>query len=247
MEMSRHANNSKYVTNLAKGIIDAMIKRKAALFDNPIMVAALFLDPRYRSEICQDENKVLLAKATLGNIWEKAKAIHQGISVANDETDEPLVISDTDDQCLDEELNLAVLFDRLDKKYKAEDGLESDEIDKYVQSNDDFFFKSKYDIMLLCENFNPLNRLKSGSSVVEFWETQIAAHPELHFLATIIYAINPTEVEIERDFSGLGHIFNEKRCNLSESLLADTLLLHLNSELFKIITKKHIDELDKPV
>lgn len=58
-------------TNLACCPIHAMDQRKEAIFNNSTMLAAIYLDPRYRNEILHNESLVKQAKQMLINIWRR--------------------------------------------------------------------------------------------------------------------------------------------------------------------------------
>lgn len=64
--------------------------------------------------------------------------------------------------------------------------------------------------------------------------------PELYKLAMVVFAVPPTEVQIERDFSDLKWIFTERRYNLSQARLEAILFLHLNKDLFYKINQKQV-------
>lgn len=58
-----------YKTSLAKHLLNAITDRKNIIFKNPFMGCALFLDPRFRSQL--DEQKVQESKQMMCNIWQR--------------------------------------------------------------------------------------------------------------------------------------------------------------------------------
>lgn len=62
-------------SNLAKSLLKACTSRKENVFNNPLMNAAIFLDPRFRKSILNDETKVECAIQTLRNIWKRIKML----------------------------------------------------------------------------------------------------------------------------------------------------------------------------
>lgn len=60
-----------FKTNIAKYMLDNYNDRKSVIFDNPAMVCALYLDPRFRCEIMHNEEVILQAKASLLNLWRR--------------------------------------------------------------------------------------------------------------------------------------------------------------------------------
>lgn len=78
--------------------------------------------------------------------------------------------------------------------------------------------------------------LSSEKSVLEFWDSQ--KDSMLYGVAMALYTIPPTQVQIERDFSTLGHIFTERRYRLSQERLEDILLINLNKDIFYDVKKE---------
>lgn len=78
---------------------------------------------------------------------------------------------------------------------------------------------------------------------MRYWESVKETHFELYDLAMIIFSVPPTEVQIERDFSSLKHIFTDRRYNLTQKRLESILLIHLNKDLFYKVNKRQIDML----
>lgn len=79
LEMQLHLNacskRTNYKSNLAKHLTSTLSERKEVIFKNPFMASALFLDPRFRSQIVRDEQKVDQAKETLKSIWRRLLAL----------------------------------------------------------------------------------------------------------------------------------------------------------------------------
>lgn len=75
LEMQLHikscVQNVNFKTTLAQQLQDALIRRKENIFANPFMASALYLDPRYRSEVMKDSDKIEQAKNTLINLWHR--------------------------------------------------------------------------------------------------------------------------------------------------------------------------------
>lgn len=80
-------------------------------------------------------------------------------------------------------------------------------------------------------------------SVLEYWETQ--KQTPLYDLAMAVYSIPPTQVQIERDFSSLGHIFTERRYRLSQERLEQILLIYFNKDLFYVVKNEELSNILK--
>lgn len=90
------------------------------------------------------------------------------------------------------------------------------------------------DIEIELELFDP-EPMSTDKCIFEYWNSRQKEHKNLYTLATCIYAIPPTEVEVERDFSQLNFVFTQRRQSLSEENLEAILLIHLNKDLFYVI------------
>lgn len=163
-----------------------------------------------------NEEKVAQAKETLTNLW------HRINETSVQEESQPNELTSTS---------------------SSVDFNESDELDKFLgftQSNNNRLI----DIEFWLDNFDP-DRLSSKESVLKYWQTVKSVHVELYQLAQIVYSIPPTEVQIERDFSKLGYVFNDRRCNLIQDRLEDVMILNLNPDLFGVVKQEELHELMK--
>lgn len=228
-------NKYKHETNrtkLAEKLLSNMQRRKSALFDNPAMVVAVFLDPRYRHHIENNPAKMKLAKDTLCYLWQRLKIVKQGNassnSVLNDSNSSNTSKSSTE---------MDQMFSELDQHY-AQQGIA-------VQQKETQCDADKTRIYAILDSFNPVangNRLQSKESIIAFWEDHKDEYKGIYPLACVIYGINPSEVPIERDFSALRHIFNERRARLSIDLLQDILLIHMNKDLFYLVCEECLEQ-----
>lgn len=66
------ARKTSYKTSLANHLLDAVIQRKEAIYSNPFMTCAIFLDPRYRNQITSNETKVEESKRMLVDLWNRS-------------------------------------------------------------------------------------------------------------------------------------------------------------------------------
>lgn len=68
--------------------------------------------------------------------------------------------------------------------------------------------------------------------VWKYWYDMRFQHPLLYDLAKTVFAVAPTEVSVERNFSTLDFILNKKRASLHDENLEMILFLKLNHSLF---------------
>lgn len=62
-------------TKLAEKLLAEMKNRKNDLFENPAMLAAIYLDPRYRHDIENDDDKVRAAKMIIAKLWQRLQMV----------------------------------------------------------------------------------------------------------------------------------------------------------------------------
>lgn len=220
-----------YQTKLANYLLSALGERYDAHFSNPFMSSALFLDPRYRSQIMNDECKMNEAKATLMNVWRRLIVLKSAVPT-DAAASEPINVSNT--------------------STSSEPSFEfnsDEEMDKYLkgaaqnQSNVQLQMEqAEGDIEMLLDLFDP-PLANPKTDVLEFWENEKEKNESLHTLAMVVFAIPPTEVQIERDFSKLSFVFNKLRCKLTEERLEDIMIINLNSDIFFDVKKEQIIEL----
>lgn len=197
-----------------KTAIYALKNRNENIFKNPFMLCALYLDPRFRNAVISCPEKRDEAQKTLAKIWHRINETNA--SSSNDSTVEE--INDSSDLSFDD-------FDESQAVYQLHNP---------TTTND----QRPTDIEIKIQSFQP--DPTTFTSILQYWESMKETEPELYKLAMVVFAIPPTEVQIERDFSNLKWIFSERRYNLSQARLEAILLLHLNKDLFYKVNDKQI-------
>lgn len=64
-------------TNFTLCLLQALDNRKQTIMENPAMLCALFLDPRYRNVILRDEQRKHQAVTMLSNLWQRTEFIRK--------------------------------------------------------------------------------------------------------------------------------------------------------------------------
>lgn len=225
MELSlRHySNKTSLQTNLSKRLLDAMCSRKENIFSNPFMASAIYLDPRFRSQIIFNEEKVNEAKNTLINLWRRMHVIGSKSNNTSNVSAESLEF--------DEQIEL--------DKYLVEN--RDANITESIENNNE-----NDNIEMLIDLFAP-GTLSSSESVIDYWESIKQDNAQLYKLAMVVFAIPPTEVQIERDFSKLDYVFNDRRCKLAHERLEDIMIINLNPDLFYVVKHEEIAELNQQI
>lgn len=211
-------------TGLEKLLVKALRERKQrhAIFDNPLMKAALYLDPRFRRQITRDHESTDTAKETLLTVSRRLIALSEitRTDTSNPSTEERV---SSDDDSFDAQKAFDEYFNRTTA----------------IESNYHSDFEASLDI------FDP-PVMPISASVLEYWHKSYDEHSKLLFdVAMAILAIPPTEVAIERDFSTLRFILNDLRTNLSPKTLENILTINLNKSLYLQINEMEISKLEK--
>ncbi|XP_031626200.1 uncharacterized protein LOC116342650 [Contarinia nasturtii] len=240
MKLSQMLSNPhQNCTDLAKNLKLHLDIRKKRLIENPLMQCALFLDPRFKCELDGDSERTIFMKLILDNVRNRIQSIKND----NEQTEEEETNSEVPNKSTD---NMNDFYTELDQQYEAS-GIGALGGDFSTISPD--YSKDKSDIAIAVNKYEHFvfgTRMKSSDSVHSFWESNKKTFgPELYEIASVIFAIPPTQTTVERYFSGLKLLFTEYRCQLSEDLLECCLLIHLNKDLYKkvkILDIKKVEE-----
>lgn len=235
-----------FKTNLAKFMFDKYNERKKAIFNNPAMVCALYLDPRFRCEIMHNEQMKEQAKQSLLNVWRRINYIRHNESQAEFRSaGNDTAIQSTNNCSGSSDLDMNIDFNdsHLLDNYLSREQTQSEQLENVGESTESASHVHNYDdIETIVDVFDP-EKLSSDTDILAYWETMKQSHGELYQLAMVVFSVPPTEVPIERDFSHLEYIFSNRRYNLSPDLLDDILLIHLNSDLFYLVKADELNRL----
>lgn len=211
-----------YGGELASLLLTNMEKRKHVLLENPAMLCAILLDPRFCCEL-KDEKKEK-AIDTILNLWKKIKAFMESKTPSDD-------INDTDDS-IDEDISIestTMLKRYMEKKEAAQ------------QKKTNPYSANVFAITEEIESFIEYDHDVPDGGIHDFWHKNQLKFPRLFILAEIVYAISPTQAIVERAFSTLSHLYPPKRNQLLEGLLDDSLVICLNEELLVMVNEEDIE------
>lgn len=147
LHLEKCVNKTCYQTSLASYLLDALIIRQDSIFSNPFMIAAIFLDPRFRNQITSDEIKVVEAKNLLCDLWRR---ISHRIAQTQQENQ-----NNSPEICFDFDANVELDNYLSGKRTTAVNDSEND---------------PHFDIELAIELFQP-SRLPPNNSILEYWKT----------------------------------------------------------------------------
>lgn len=198
----------------ASNLIQFMTAREKNLFGNSTVLAALFLDSRYRLFLKDKPMEKHTAMTHLTCVWkrlEDLKPVEERISNANDVNTE--LADDVDE--------LDILLSSLENAPSSHIQSGCDKIAVQLQKFDDEMANVKRD--------------ERSKHPMDFWESKKNKYPDIYQIACVIFAAAPTEVSVERCFSGLAFILNKYRCSLTDENLNNILFIRLNKAIFKNI------------
>lgn len=221
------------LTKLARHLLNCMGNRKAKVIETPLMICAVFLDPRYKCTIESDYEKIQMAKITIEQIWNRMKLV-KGVDSKEDEKQKSLAKKN----------NIEDFYAELDLHLNQTLGLHPSSTGHGLGTGtDDSNDKgsiinaiSQYELAI--SGF----RMKSSDSIHEFWENKKTEFGILYEIAAVVFAIPPTQASVERNFSALKYMLTDKRYNLKAELLESLLLIHLNRNIFAEVQKAEIEE-----
>lgn len=216
-------------TNLAANLLKRIDDRKSKLIENEVMLCAIYLDPRFKKDLDNNQEKAQFAQVALKNIWKHMQSLKEPVN------DAPIVTNMPSHE--KSQSRLADFFDELD---------EMDEQCTSLNLQNDHLSDEIEIAIHQYESFVKDIRLKSKDSVHAFWDTNKEnLGPVLYKVACAVFAVPPTQASVERTFSALKYLFSDSRYRLSESTLETLMLVHTNADLYYLIKEielKHLFE-----
>lgn len=173
-----------YQTNFASCLIEALDERKKDIFNNPTMLAALYLDPRYRGDILQNNTLVERAQEMLISVWRRLVDFH------------PELVNESSKNFSAESSGINMNIDFNNTKV-LEEYLSGNNAQNEQPIADNRGLGIEGEIEL----FQP-DKISLDCGVISYWQSIKEEQKNL-------YAIPPAETQIERDFSILEFIFTQ--------------------------------------
>ncbi|XP_065318758.1 uncharacterized protein LOC135926756 [Gordionus sp. m RMFG-2023] len=198
----------KNPNHFAQLLYSCLKNREERFIKNEILLAAIYLDPRYKVLLSDDDK--ICAKKHLVNLWRRIKSLTT-----------PILSDDiSSDEVIEQEDDLEKLIQLKERQ------------EKILKRGPTIAEKS---IGTIITGFSDYKRLDKKENILHFWESAKLEHPELYILSKILFAVPATQVSVERSFSHLKFILSPHRSRMSEQLLEDIMLIRLN-KIFKIDT-----------
>lgn len=138
---------------------------------------------------------------------------------------------------------LVNLHDKLQNKQSQNQIIEReiDELELMLMATDmnaddvteeDFVGGDSSSIQREFELFKRIKRVEKENSVLAFWKENKIKFPQMYRLARVLFSVSNGQTSVERAFSALNYVYNDRRCNLNADILNDILMIRLNKEIF---------------
>lgn len=179
-----------------------MNRYKNQLFENPVLVSAVYLDPRYQRSLSKEKRE--LAIFFLSGLFENALLLESR--------------SDTSGQ-----------HQQMDNIQANDDFIAFlDSLGSCGNTTTLHEPETEKPITTLLKNFDGI-QMNLNTSVLEFWYQNRSSQPELWRLSSIVHGVPPTQTSIEQAFSAFPLILTPRRNRISDDVLQNILLVRLNS------------------
>lgn len=191
--------------NLTYELERALEKRKSEVLDTPMMLAAIYLDPRVKFKLNATQKECAMLYLKQLNTRNQQLASNRDEVQAENET---FLANNTLDE-LNEEFNSAQMY----------------EIDDDPVSDTNL-------LMIAFAEYEKVKHVDFKNTVMNFWRIHKNDFPLIYPLACIVHAIPASQCLEERHFSSFSYIRNSKRCTLGAENVQNILTVRLNKELF---------------
>lgn len=216
--LSLRIKTSKRTDELSTELIKQMNFWHEKLTENPAIVAAVYLDPRYQRATGEFKQ---LAIDFLVRLHFKQKRIEsRGMNEQGDDEPGGSNINENSDNSLDEieEYLSAYSSTCFTNSTSNVDCIGEEEEELRIREILEDFYGQKEQLSV---------------NILDYWNNHRNKWPELYKLASVVFAIPPTQTTVERAFSSLVLILTARRTRLHGDILQNILLVRLNSKLFK--------------
>lgn len=201
---------------LANELLVQMKSRENVLFNNHVLNAAVFLDPRYQQYMPTRKREDAIKYLT--ELQNKLNRIVRNSTSEIDGTRDAPELNENNTE-------LAAFLANNYGDDSSFDDINTTESENIAASND---------IKDILNNFIG-EKDSLDTCVFRYWENNIESKPDLYKLASIIHSVPPTQTSVERAFSAMALILTPLRTRMSNDNLENVLLLRLNKEVFNEI------------
>lgn len=192
-------------------------KREKCLLENTIVLAALYLDPRFHFLLTVDQKEKAQnhLKSLYANLVEMENQPQSQNDVPFVNQQPSSGMENLVQNCDNEEDEVDDLVAYLNEKENEQRGTNSN----YYQNFD-----------LEITNFLPERLCDHTINIINYWDIKSQQYPVLSKLAKIVHSVPATQVTVERSFSTLRWILSDLRNRLTTKNLENILMVNLNNE-----------------
>ncbi|XP_016663574.1 uncharacterized protein LOC107884945 [Acyrthosiphon pisum] len=202
-------------TLISKKLLQHIVDREKYIMANKVLLAAIFLDPRYK--ITLNEDKCNTAIDHLIKVW-----IHlKNVELKNSIQETTPNIEDRQESSNSSTDSTDELENFLKNKDKKNDSVS---IDFDVSNSQTSTIATRIETLLKSYHIDQ-KRLNNKVNILQFWKTMEASNPELSQLAKVVFSAPATQVSVERLFSGLKFILSPYRKSETNNCLLKLLVL----------------------
>lgn len=205
---------SKNDDELSQNLLFQMNEYHERLIKNPTLAAAVFLDPRYQRALKGDRETAIYFLSSLH------RKIQENENFGVEQPETSIITNQSDDN---------ESFGELEAYLNACCSIAGGSGDQDVLN---FNSHGENKILDCLYEFSGVE-VPLRTPVLEYWEKQRQSRPDLYKLASVIYAIPPTQSTVERAFSSLPIVLTSRRTNLGADCLQNILLVRLNKKHYE--------------
>lgn len=196
-------NNSSFQTLISE-ILDKMKFYQESLLANPVILSAIYLDPRYQTILKPEQKKVAIEHLLFLNTR------FEELQKRNNETN--VNISEPAPERSSFEDIQSYISSLEQENIEAQNSTENNNLKSMLQA-----FDKKY----------PPKNL----SFLDFWKQRPNEEKDLFRIALLVSIVSPTQNTVERGFSAFSVIFSPLRTKMGDNVLNNILIARLNPDL----------------
>ncbi|XP_032791086.2 uncharacterized protein LOC116928109 [Daphnia magna] len=208
-----------------------MKKRLSVLLKSEVVLAALYLDPRYnyyfifavlflttphppilfKYNVILEEDQLKAAQKQLMKLWRLIESNKNDPPANTPSLLQPVQPNENKVGLTNDELQEILFIKEAERREKNNENANEAVIEKMIHD----FMKPKL--------------IVRSTDVLKYWEDNRLLQHQLYVLAKVVLAVPCTQMSVERLFSGLKFILSVYRSNLTESILEDILVVRANA------------------
>lgn len=216
IELKKMIEGDGCESKFSKILSDKLENRKSMIINTPLVLSSVYLDPRYRSEL--SNNQVKIAKETIYRWYIK---IHNLETSTTTESFDNYVQKDSFEE----------YFVCKEQEQESSASIGQSMINQTTSMDMAQF-------ALLLEKYEKTHhRIHHKTNIHEYWQK----HEDeriLFKLSRFFHSIPPTQVNVERFFSLLALILTPRRFRLKEKILNDIMIISSNKTLWERVNEE---------